>query len=99
MGYPPETHFKLKSREVSFAHNLFRKWPIVLKFCTEHGSDTAVLCATFQNDWTIETDVMDEREFARFDVYSHIQLEYFDSFLLLGNINKMKIVTNQESKI
>ena len=28
---------------------------------------TAVLCAKFQADWTIETDVMDERDFARFE--------------------------------
>ena len=27
---------------------------IVLKFCTEHDSDTAVLCAKFQNDLTTE---------------------------------------------
>ena len=24
--------------------------PIILKFCTQHGSYTAVLCAKFQND-------------------------------------------------
>ena len=28
---------------------------------------TAVLCAKFQTDWTIETDVTDERDFARFE--------------------------------
>ena len=42
-------------------------WAIALKFCTEHGSITAVLCAKFQIDWTIETGVMDERDFARFE--------------------------------
>ena len=36
-------------------------------FCTEHGSITAVHCAKFQTDWTIETDVMDERDFARIE--------------------------------
>ena len=35
-------------------------------FCTEHGSDTVVLCAKFQNDWTTERD-MDKRHFARFE--------------------------------
>ena len=30
-----------------------RSCPIVLKFCTEHGSDTAVLSAKFQVDWII----------------------------------------------
>ena len=33
---------------------------------TEHGNITAVHCAKCQNDWTIETVVMDERDFARF---------------------------------
>ena len=28
---------------------------------------TAMLCAKFQNDWTTETNVMDERGFARFE--------------------------------
>ena len=59
MRYPAETHLKLKSRKVSFTHNLFRTCPIGLVFRTEHGSDTAVLCAEFQNDWTNEMDVMD----------------------------------------
>ena len=38
-----------------------------LEYCTEHGNDTAVLCAKFQNVWRTETDVMDERDFARFE--------------------------------
>ena len=58
---------KLKSHEISFAHNSCFSWPIPLKFCTEHGSITAVLCAKFQTDWIIEMDVMDERDFARFE--------------------------------
>ena len=60
MGFPSERHLKLKSREVPFAHNSC--W-IVLKFCSEYGSDTEVLNAK----WTTETDVMDERHFARFE--------------------------------
>ena len=67
MEYPPKRHIKLDSREVSFTRNLFCNYPIVLKFCIEHGSDTAVLCAKFQNDRTMETGVMDERDFARFE--------------------------------
>ena len=47
MGYPSKTHLKLKCREVSFAHNLFRSCPIVVKFCTEHDSDSAVIWANF----------------------------------------------------
>ena len=40
--YPSKTHLKLKSREISFIHNIRFSCPIVLKFCTEHGSITAV---------------------------------------------------------
>ena len=39
----------------------------VLKFYTEYGSDTVVLCAKNQNDWIIDTDLMDERDFSRFE--------------------------------
>ena len=39
---------------------------IVLKFCTEHGSITAVLCAKFQNDLATKMGIVDERDFARF---------------------------------
>ena len=67
IGYLSGAHFKPKSCEISFARNLFLGYSIILKFCTEHGSDTAVLCAKFQNDWMNETDVMDEQVFARFE--------------------------------
>ena len=67
MEYPSEKHLKLKSRKISFVHNSHIEFPIILKFCTEHGSTTAVLCAKFQNYWTIKTDVMDERDFTRFE--------------------------------
>ena len=49
--YPSETHLKLKSHVIVFDHNIRFSCPTVLKFCTEHSSDTAVLCAKFQNDW------------------------------------------------
>ena len=47
---------KLKSRKISFAYNLFLSWWIVLKFCTEQGSATVVLCAKVQNDWATENE-------------------------------------------
>ena len=65
--YPSETHPKLESREISFEHILLLNRAIVLKFCTEHGSITAVVCANFHNDLTTEMDVLDERDFARFE--------------------------------
>ena len=32
----------------------------------EHDSDIEVLCATFQNDWTFEMDIMNEGDFMGF---------------------------------
>ena len=58
--YPSETHLKFKSREFAFFHNILVN-TLVLKFYTEHGSITAVLCAKFQSDWTARTYFMDER--------------------------------------
>ena len=76
--YPSEIHLKLKSRKISFAHNSCFSWPIAFKFCTVHGSITTVLCATFQTDWTIETDVMDERDFARFAKVGSLRSQWSD---------------------
>ena len=42
-------------------------YSIALKFCTEQGSITAVLCAKFQTEWTIEMGVVDKQDFARFE--------------------------------
>ena len=50
---------------MSFAHKLVINYSIV--FCTEHGSTTVVAYAKFQNDSTRETDVMDARDFAKFE--------------------------------
>ena len=46
-----ETYLKPKSCEISFTCNLILDYPIVLIFCTEHGSGTVVHCVKFQNDW------------------------------------------------
>ena len=58
--------FKLKSGKISFVHNFRFSCPISLKFRTEHGSDTAVLCAKFQNDWLTEACVIGKPDFVRF---------------------------------
>ena len=71
-GYPSETRLKLKSREISFAHNVLISCQIALKICTGHGSITAVLCVNFQNDLITETDVMDERDFTRFEFWTDV---------------------------
>ena len=54
-----------ESCEISFAHDICLSCSIVLKFHTEHGSDTAILCAKFYNDCTTTMCVMAERYFAR----------------------------------
>ena len=65
IGYQSEAHL---SPRTSPGHNLSINHPIVLKFCSEHGNDTAVLLAKFKNNWTIETDVMDDRHFKIFEL-------------------------------
>ena len=64
--YPSET-LKLQSRDISFTHNLFTSWPIVSNVYTEHNSITALSRAQFQNDWTIGSDIMDERDIVGFE--------------------------------
>ena len=54
VGYPSQTFAKLNSRETSFARNLHRGCQIVLKFGTDHGSITAMLCAKLPNDVAAE---------------------------------------------
>ena len=66
---PSEAHLKLKSRKISFVHNVRFNCPIGLKFCIEYGSDTAVLCVRFQSDRSTEAWVMGTRNFARFDEF------------------------------
>ena len=68
IGYPSETHLKRKSRKNSFFHKIFSCWPIVLKYCTEHGSITAVLYANFKRlgDSKINYGKRDFRRFERF---------------------------------
>ena len=62
IGYPSETHHQLKYRKISLVYN--NRFNLI--FCTEKGSDTAVLCARFQKDWSTETWVMGKRDIARF---------------------------------
>ena len=35
--------------------------------CVQSAADTAVLCTKFQDDWIIGPEIMDERDFARFE--------------------------------
>ena len=51
---PYDVRFQLKSHKISFTHNSHCNQQILLEFCTEHDSHTAVLCAKFQNDSSTE---------------------------------------------
>ena len=44
---PQKSHLKLKSSKITFAFSVFLSFPIILKICTEHGSDIVVQCANF----------------------------------------------------
>ena len=46
--------------------NVIIIYPIAFKFCAEHGGDADMLCAKYENAWTIEMDVMYERVLAKF---------------------------------
>ena len=68
MGFPFKTHLKSKSSVISFAHTHASVDQSFWNFAqSTTDSITTMLCAKFQNDWTIETNVMDERDFARFE--------------------------------
>ena len=66
IGYTSEMHLKPKSSKISFSVNLYINGPIIYKLCKAHGSITAVLYWKFQNDWTIETNLMGVQDFKRF---------------------------------
>ena len=72
----PKSIPKLKSREVSFLLSFLRNCRIVLKFCTEHGSITAVLCAKFQNVLTTMTKIMKKRDFTRFEFRNRFRTDF-----------------------
>ena len=67
MVYPSDINLQLKSPENSIVHHTRVNNTFISKIYTEHGNITAVLCGKFQNDWKNATDVIDERDFTRFE--------------------------------
>ena len=63
---PPGTPLKLKTHEIGFIQIILFSCQIVLECCMEHGSITATLHATFQNDLIIKQYDTNKRDFARF---------------------------------
>ena len=53
-GKTMKTHTRLQFCTNLFVHNIDWSCWFILKFCTEHGSITAMLCVKFQNDWATE---------------------------------------------
>ena len=47
-----------------------------MKFYTEHGSDTAMLCAKLQNDSTTEMDVIVQQDFVMFKFIMSVSILY-----------------------
>ena len=70
IGNPCQIHYKHQSCKNFFIHNKFPYCLDVLKFCTEHGSHTAVLCAKFQIISTIDLVVMKEWDCMKFEFNS-----------------------------
>ena len=75
IGYPSETHLKLKSHENYFANNLFLNWQMVFKFCTKHDRTTPVLYARFLTHSTIKMFFMDERDKAKISDYDEFRAD------------------------
>ena len=73
--YPFKNHLRPKSCTTSFIHRIIFSYPIICKFCTEHGSTTAVLCAKFQNDRTTEITAMIKR--------NHTHIAFQTDFIIL----------------
>ena len=73
-------HLELKYHEISFGHNLLLSCQIILKFCTEHGSITAVLCANFQNDLATEIGILGVQVSAKFEfkMSSWMNIPYYN---------------------
>ena len=63
-----KSNLKLKSCEFSFIHDVFRSCPAVVAFCVDQGNDTVVLCGEFRNNWTTETDDMDQFFSVEFEI-------------------------------
>ena len=54
--------------KINLGRNINFNGGIPLKFCTEHSSVTAVLCAKFQKDSPVKTEVTHKWDFARFQL-------------------------------
>ena len=75
-----------------FVKSYWKVAQIILKFCTEHGSITAMLWAKFQNVFTTEQWVMSEWCFTRYEFKMHFGWVFYNAtapnfpWLILGTV-------------
>ena len=91
ISIPSETQHKLKSREISFVHDTNIISLIVLIFCTEYDSITAVPGTKHRNDWVIERYVMDKHDFTRFQFNTNFGF-WRDIFYCNSPLNRIELV-------
>ena len=61
---------------ISLTYSYFFVYPIIVKFCTKHGSIAAMLCAKFQNDWIIDTEAADIPDITRFKFMMNLEMTF-----------------------
>ena len=71
-----QKNLMLKSYKIVFVYTYFSSKYILLIFCTEHGSITAMLCAKFQKDWLTLTDVTDQWVFSMIPISAIVLLQH-----------------------
>ena len=73
-GILSKISLKIKTQNIWYACNINLYCPTVSKFCTEHGSVTAVLCAKFSNLWTIKNVFIGKQNILRFELMSRFRV-------------------------
>ena len=61
----PEIGLTLKSRNITFAHNVYFNRCMLLQVCTRHGSTAGIPCAKLQKHASTTIESMNKRYFAR----------------------------------
>ena len=62
-----KTCLELKPCRILFTHRANFIGRVIMKFCSEHSCNAAVLCTKFHNDFQTDNAVMGKRDFAKFE--------------------------------
>ena len=76
MGKLSENLLELKSCKTLLLHNIDFIYSIILKFCTRHNINIAILSAKCQNDWTMQDAFMERRNFVTFTFQMHFWWDF-----------------------